>query len=294
MSDRLQDSTYEHISQATRDKRLSVVHLEAQGILLAVKWQIGDIGRKGGGDRKAITDFSSASRRRLIRKISRLEASTAVFLTLTYPARFPDGKTAKQNLRALLERLRRKFPKCSAIWRLEYQKRGAPHFHLMLFNFPFVPFEEFRRWWSEVIDKYVDNELPRVRLEFIRSKRGIMFYVGKYMAKIPEVLEESEADDSFFSIITYLHAGRWWGVFNKMYLPLAAFAYLQIRIESGRGFYDCKRFMRKIWPHLTKNRQRGGVVFTEQAYRAFNHLQTLLLSDINDEWGSDLILIGVG
>lgn len=294
MNEQAYDSTFVPVSQATHDKRLSIVHLEAQGDLLAVKWKLGDIARSGGGDRGAVTEFSAGSRRRLIRKISRLQANTAVFLTLTYPDRFPGGKTAKCHLRALLERLRRRFPKCSAVWRLEYQKRGAPHFHLILFDFPFVPHKTFRRWWAEIIDEYIDDYLPHVRLEFIRSKRGVQSYVSKYVAKMPDVVvsEESEASEGLFNTITYLHAGRWWGVFNKACIPLAALAYVQIRIETGRGFWDCKRFMRKIWPHLTTNAHRGGVVFTSQSYRAFNHLVTLLLSDVNDEWGSELVTIG--
>lgn len=288
------NSNIEHTSlQRAKSKRLSVVHLEAQGTLLATKWHIGDVSPPPRGNRGIVTDFSKGSRRRLIRKIARLNAPKAVFLTLTYPQRFPDGKRAKEHLRAMLERLRRRYPKMSAIWRLEYQMRGAPHFHLICFDLPFVPFEEMRVWWASVISEFVDDHAPRIRLEMMRSSRGIMHYVSKYVAKLPEAQPTEENGDGFsiFIPITYLHVGRWWGVFNKEFLPYAPLHYVEIRIETGKGFYDCKRFMRKIWSGMNKSRSRGGVVFSEQSTRAYVHMVLLLMDDLNNERNSNLIIV---
>jgi hypothetical protein len=282
---------------------MSRLHIEAQGTLFATKWQIGAPTIPLGGPRGEITEFSRASRRRLLKKMARLTVHKhATFLTLTYPERFPDGKRAKENLRAFVERLRRRFPKASAIWRLEYQERGAPHFHLIIFNMPYVPWYRIRRWWIDIINEYVDKWYPRIKVEAIRSKRGAMHYISKYIAKLPDEtppLSSAEGataaeGGSIFIPVTYLHEGRFWGVFNRGHLPYAPRSYIVIRIETGKAFYDLKRTMRRIWPRLNQTRTKGGVIFTDNAYRLHNYAMTLALADINNEFGSYLIQIGDG
>ena len=71
------------------------VAIEAQGCLVAIA------NRNGNPPpvqttRGAVTSFSAASRLRLMRKLARLEAVGAVFMTLTYPARYPDADRAKE------------------------------------------------------------------------------------------------------------------------------------------------------------------------------------------------------
>src|SRR5690554_2824154 len=129
-----------------------IIHLEGQGNLLAVATSYKHVYRPTvGGKRGAVTEFSAGSRRRLLRLIARLEKTRTTFITLTYPAEFPDPRTAKEHLRALFERIRRRVPEASGIWRLELQERGAPHFHLLMFNLPYISFETLRSWWQEII-----------------------------------------------------------------------------------------------------------------------------------------------
>lgn len=233
------------------------VAIEAQGNLLAVAVKY-KVRPPGGGQRGKVTVFSAGSRRRLLQKTARLEIEKAVFITLTYPQRFPSGSDAKKHLRALFERLRRRYPKSSAMWRLEYQKRGAPHFHLIFFNLPFLPFKTLRTWWSEIISDYVDDDQPFVRIELIRSARGAMYYVSKYVAKV--------TDDGLFNILTYPHAGRWWGVFNKDYLPWATRQIIRITMSNYRRLDAVKLLMRSVWAGLPPDRGKGAVIYTDKSY----------------------------
>ena len=124
---------------------------------------------------------------------------SAKFITLTYPRQYPDVKTAKQHLDKFRKRLRRRFPKACGVWKLELQKRGAPHFHLMMFQLPKVKKEIISQMWAECVGfEYLDyspNSLtknsdgtfsgrnPMTRIEEIRSLRGVASYIAKYIAK---------------------------------------------------------------------------------------------------------------
>jgi hypothetical protein len=47
--------------------------------------------------------------------------------------------------------LRREFSGCSAIWKLEPQKRGAPHFHLLVWGIAFLHYQRLARRWFEIV-----------------------------------------------------------------------------------------------------------------------------------------------
>jgi hypothetical protein len=61
----------------------------------------------------------------------------AAMVTLTYPADWltvaPDGRTAKKHLDTFRLRYKRAWGECLiCVWKLEFQRRGAPHFHLLI------------------------------------------------------------------------------------------------------------------------------------------------------------------
>lgn len=83
-------------------------------------------------------------------------------VTLTYPGDWltvaPDGEAVKRHLQMLKERWSREWGKPMALWKMEFQKRGAPHFHLLC---PLMTRQHaadgrpFRQWlsetWAEVV-----------------------------------------------------------------------------------------------------------------------------------------------
>ena len=177
--------------------------------------------RCGGGLRGKVTEFSRASRRRmqqLLNSVDRKVALVPILITLTYHNDWPEDPAAwKDHLDAFRKRLERRYGRFSAIWRLEYQRRGAPHFHLMAFFWshqgrkgllPFLQEDVGPLWW-EVTGKTSEEHLRAgTRCEMPRSWKGANVYLSKYMAK-PETLQEGQPSP-----------GRFWGVWRKDLLPI--------------------------------------------------------------------------
>jgi hypothetical protein len=84
------------------------------------------------GDRASITTFSSRSRNNLLKKLFSLPISPSVFITLTYPNFYPaDSKEWKRHLDNFRKELLNEFPDAWLFWKLEPQRKGAPHYHLL-------------------------------------------------------------------------------------------------------------------------------------------------------------------
>jgi hypothetical protein len=275
-----------HVSYS--DDALASICIEGQGELLGVAYK-SPVSRvqRGGGQRGVVTSFSRASRRRLLKTIARLDMQSAVFITLTYPSQYPTAKEAKQHLRALLERFRRRFPRMSAIWRMEYQQRGAPHFHLICFNMPYLPFADLRRMWGQITIRFADGpQLPFVRIEMVRSKRGVMHYASKYLAKTEQAVPGGGVSLTPAHICTpdcgctheqgvqaekafdEAHSGRFWGVHNAAALPYAERVLVEIWTRHGnRALPEVKAYFRRAWAGVNKSRYRGAVIFASGAKR---------------------------
>jgi len=213
-----------------------------QGDLRKVAFIQGEsVGKRiGGGDRGVIKGFSKPSRRRLLHLFARLNPKgvRCVFLTLTFTDQ-DSAVEAKRAFRRFRERLRRRFPLSSFIWRMERQLRGTVHFHVVLFNFPYVPQKTIQTWWQECTKE--DTSIIHVKL--LRGKRRVFYYISKYCGK-PSDGSVTSLDNS-----TYMHAkgkpslhpaieqardrdnageqtetdGRVWGIFQRWLLPYAKY-----------------------------------------------------------------------
>ena len=148
-----------------------------------------------------------------------LDAGRVRLVTLTYPGESQEcGKSyitpraSKVHLTAILKRFRRAFGGCAAIWKLEPQKRGAPHYHLLVFMPANFDLDAERIWWAENWYEVVDSKDYRHRLagtavEKIREWNGVTAYAAKYLCK------PAKADG-------WEHPGRWWGVLARQDLPV--------------------------------------------------------------------------
>jgi hypothetical protein len=175
----------------------------------------------GRGIRGKIRGLSRVSRRNLLRVLGSINRTAFrafkgrfFFVTLTYPTEFPeDPETCKKHLEALLKRLKREYGDFASIWRMGIQKRGAFHFHLLLFVPPsFGSLKEIRRFiassWYEVCGEISEGHLLKgTYVEEIRTWREATSYAEKYLAKEEEFPEGIET-------------GRIWGVWNKEFLPI--------------------------------------------------------------------------
>lgn len=198
-------------------------------------------------------EFTPASRRRLMRKINsinREEAGLPFFITLTYHDHWPETSVGrKRHMDALQKRMERVYGPFSAIWRLEFQKRGAPHYHLLAFVAPeqIVPYlgQGLRRhrraaelrlrnnvsWmWNEIVDPSDTQHLAAgTAVEEIRSWNGVTSYAAKYMGKLETLQKGLESP------------GRFWGVWRKKMLPIS-YEHTQITLPH---FFQMRRVMKR-------------------------------------------------
>jgi hypothetical protein len=117
---------------------------------------------------REVTSWSRKSRNNMTRTFAKVDFTPMfvanrppAMVTLTYPGQdwalvAPDGRTVKQHMAKLRRRYRRAWGEdLMCLWKLEFQRRGAPHVHMFMVppvgrshgQFPGLM---FRHWLSEV------------------------------------------------------------------------------------------------------------------------------------------------
>lgn len=257
-----------------------IAYVEAQGSLLLLK-MLGVKPRPflGRSKRGRIKSFSHKSRLRLLRFMARIrqQNTRATFMTLTFRG-YPTNEVAKMALHAFLQRIARKFPKASCVWRMEFQKRGSIHFHLLCFDMPYWHWTEVLQAWKECSRQ----PIARIDIRLVKSKRGVMHYVSKYIAKVSKRVQKT-----FFILAPYLHGykkwrkGRFWGYHNKKALPLGE--KIQGLLTDSKAI---KRLSNAAWEIIGTTQRFGSVSFHLFA----DHATTLAMRNIEqfglflDEW----------
>lgn len=212
-------------------------------------------GNKGGPSepverkkRGKIVRFTRASRKRLQCLIGELDQDVAglpLFVTLTYPGswgkredrseRDLDPKQWKRDLDVWKRRLERAYPGVWGIWRLEAQKRGAPHYHLLLWGVSHIPIDWIAQTWWEVVGSGEKSHLKSgTQVQRTRSWRGVHSYVGKYMAKVVADLPEGHEE-------LWEGVGRYWGQVNPKAFPRA---YKEVSLTPSQ-FTQILRILRR-------------------------------------------------
>ncbi|WP_241010741.1 rolling circle replication-associated protein [Mycobacterium camsae] len=121
-----------------------------------------------------ITEWSRKSRSAMCRTFAELDYSPLVesdrvpaMVTLTYPGDWevvaPDGASVKRHMVLWRKRFQREYCESACyIWKLEFQRRGAPHIHLWMAP-PMSPGRSgrgFAQWLSETWAQIVDHPDP--------------------------------------------------------------------------------------------------------------------------------------
>lgn len=156
--------------------------------------------------RTKIVGWNDGMARRLGNYIENFRQDFSVMGTLTYPAAYPcNGDEVKAHWRAFVERLRRTGwmdKGGSLVWFLEFQDRGAPHFHFLATNF--VGKEWVAKAWAEITN---GDASSCSRMETLRWADSAGAYARKYAMKS----EQKTVPPGFERI------GRMWGcVGNKI------------------------------------------------------------------------------
>jgi hypothetical protein len=173
----------------------------------------------------------------------------------------PSPQQAKADLRAFLERIRRRWPDVSAVWRFQMDSSGSrpyhPHFHVIFFGLPYIDKSIVCQWWGEVIGRAA----PITRIESIRSWRGVMSYAARYVsaATAAGVLDN----------LAYLHGssvtGRVWGSFNRACLPFGKL--IKLVFGSVPWFHGLKRAARRYFAGVNGYADQGFTLFTDNPSR---------------------------
>lgn len=248
--------------RVTQNQNQNQVTFTFQGELVQVKVkhpQLSVMPTRPGGDRRAITSFSPRSRKRLLDTFAQLDFNTheATFITLTYHNTNPTSHEAKTHLRTFLKRVFRRFGELSVVWRLEPQKRGVWHFHLIVFDLPFYHWKNCLADWQTVTG---DNTITNVKLEFCYNAKQVRRYVSKYVAKVADSNLDTAAN-----LAVDLYPGRFWGIENRKNLPFAALVTLVC--ELGSAFLNFKRSARRFWPGVNKRGDYGFTLYVTNVRR---------------------------
>lgn len=125
----------------------------------------------------AITEWSRKSRSAMCRTFAELDYNPLVesgrvpaMVTLTYPGDWeivaPDGVSVKRHMVLWRKRFQREYGEPARyIWKLEFQRRGAPHIHLWMAppNSPGRSGRGFAQWLSDTWAQIVDHPDPEQR-----------------------------------------------------------------------------------------------------------------------------------
>jgi hypothetical protein len=167
--------------------------------------------------RGQVRGFSAAARRRMVERLMavdfvavaadgrRSQGGRAFLITLTYPE-LVSPEVCKADLKAFRKRLGRSAGPFGAVWKLELQKRGVPHYHLAVFFPQLVAWSGVaavvRSAWRDITGARV------VDVQTIHCPGGdsvrLMRYLAKYLGK------------SWDSQSAW---GRVWGVWHPDLIP---------------------------------------------------------------------------
>lgn len=224
-----------YVDQETGEVREPYATFWMGGSLLKVSRNVPGHPRQPGRRGWVDPTFSAGARRRMMRQLAMVKRpevfDVPLFVTLTYPGKEELWRPFnpvdwKRHLDTWGKRLERKFEKSSAIWRLEPQKRGAPHYHLIIWGVwkggkpnsktakrRWKRLLEWisRSWWEVVGSGDRDHLKAGTNCQVVENVKKMFHYASKYLAK--------RGDDAW--VETFGSVGRLWGVLGRNRLPLA-------------------------------------------------------------------------
>jgi len=215
--------------------------------------------------RGRVTTFSRKSRLSMFRAAASIrleELSRGWWISLTYHHRCPAGKKQLiDDIEAWTQAVRRKFPRMVYVKRLEFQERGFPHWHLlvwtergnMAFDTPRAGRWMHRLWHriAEPTSKHHAEHGPNVQP--LDTWRKTLAYISKYCAK-----EQDGEQDGY--------TGRRWS--TSYHLP---------RRPYQKGEITLRQMVRLRRAALLLVRlRRGSSTWLDRAARNMNSMSLLL------------------
>lgn len=234
--------------------------------------------------RSVISEWSRASRARFHRRMAELDYTPwqdkrLAMVTLTLPSHWQRVAPTGADFKRLVKALRKRWEKATglplfAVWKLEFQGRGAPHLHMLCEVPGEIEGEYGPTWvgrnWVEVCDPQGKDRARMLRAHLPSHKRPagivdysarmtdpkrIAVYFGKHAAKtrdgkeyqhiVPEEWQEKDAGP-----------GRFWGYWRLQR------AVTEVEVERDVWFR-----MRRILRHVDRARQADQALKERRAAR---------------------------
>jgi hypothetical protein len=141
---------------------------------------------------RQVAGWSRRSRSRMTRTLAQIDwtpmydrGRAAAMVTLTYPGDWltvaPTGRAVKRHLTALWKRWERQWgTRPQLVWKLEFQRRGAPHVHCLAVP-PAGPGKDgrlFRDWLSHAWAEVVGHPDPVQRSRHLAAGTGVDYVRG--------------------------------------------------------------------------------------------------------------------
>lgn len=252
---------------------------------------------------REITEWSRKSRANMVAALCELDyrplladpSRVPAMVTLTYPGDWltvaPDGKTAKRHLFMLRKRYVKAWgTDLHAVWKLEFQDRGAPHFHLLLVpphgtaRIPAARARKvswigagltFKHWLSAVWADIVDHPDPDERANHQAAGTNVKFSEGLRMTD-PKRVAVYFTKHGSFSAKEYQHRvpepwqapgkgpGRFWGYWGLQRVTVGVEVTPE---EATRAARIARRWARAqgTTREVIVRRTKGGAIRSELA-----------------------------
>jgi hypothetical protein len=140
-------------------------------------------------------------------------------LTLTYPGDWrslaPSPEASKAHLAAFSRRWFRKVGRLPLVWKLEFQRRGAPHYHLLVLVPDELDVRDLRAWvasaWFGVVGSGDVRHLHAGTSVDVQYRHADASGIGFYFAKHGLWESKQYQNDP---PVDWATTGRWWGMSN--------------------------------------------------------------------------------
>jgi hypothetical protein len=212
--------------------------------------------------RGLIVGWSAKSRANMVRRLCTLDYSDLAAvgplatITLTYPGEWlsvaPNGRAVKRHMDRFRKRWIRRFGSPPAgVWKLEFQRRGAPHLHILVA----IPRSEnvagFMLWLSQTWADVVDHQDPAERAKHLDAGTRVDLHEGSKMTD-PKRIGVYFSKHGVYAAKDYQNdppeewagesVGRFWGVWG---LEPAAVSVAVTRDQA----LTVARFLRRLNRH---------------------------------------------
>jgi hypothetical protein len=218
-------ATYEAAKAAGVDVWAVVKHFEKHDyergtdILKVYEEYQAELGSRS-GMRAPITDFTEKSRNKLKFTLRNALCDWTTMVTLTYPSNYPrDGRVCKTHLNRFLTHIRSDYKGIKYVWFMEFQERGAPHFHI--FTTCALPGQTYvSPLWYHIVNSGDQSHLKAgTQVKPLDDSKKALEYATSYANKATQKLTPEE----------FKNVGRFWGSSRGLTSEIVTLSDISIR-----------------------------------------------------------------